>query len=555
MIAEFSQYAIMKNLTSLKDLYIWLYNTWKGYKLQTIINITIGILIVLTDLAFVWGTKLCIDIATHSNSQWNLKSAITILAVLLIMQLLLSYANKWIKATLGAKSTCQMQKDNYRHLLQCDWTALKQYHSGDLLNRLEKDIDSIVIFLTESIPSLLTTLARLAGAFLLLYAMSKALALIIIIICPLFLIISKLYIKKTRKLTHEIRATESEIQTIIQEGLQHITVLKTFEKTLWATDTLNETQEKLKKGIRNKTKYSSISSLTMNFGFSAGYIVTFTWGVINLENGTITYGALIAFMQLIGQIQAPIRNLSRYIPIFINAFTASERIIEVQRIEQEKLLHKPQLKGDVGIEFKNVTFQYHKEHPIFENFSYNFPPHSKTAIIGETGKGKTTLIRLMLSLLHPQQGSIDIYNNTTRLSLTNLSRNNFSYVPQGNTLLNGTIRSNLIIGNEYATDTDMQNALAAACANFVFNSEKGLDTPCGERGNGLSEGQAQRISIARALLKPCSILIMDEATSSLDEETEKKIIKNITDLYPLKTIIFITHRPEILKYCTRILHL
>lgn len=545
----------MEKLTSSKDIFIWLYNTWKGYKLQTIINIAIGILLVFTDLAFVWGTKLCIDIATHNNTRFSLKSAITLLIILLITQLLLSYASKWVKATLGAKSTCQMQKDNYRHLLQCDWSALKQYHSGDILNRLEKDIDSIVTFLTESIPSLLATVTRLIGAFLILYIMNKTLALIIIIICPLFLIISKLYVKKTRLITHDIRTSESKIQTTIQEGLQHITVLKTFGKTLWATEILNETQNNLKKGIKNKTIYSSISSLTMNFGFSAGYIITFTWGVLNLENGIITYGALIAFMQLIGQIQAPIRNLSRYIPIFINAFTASERIIELQAIKQEKLFYKPLLKGDVGIELKNVTFQYPKGRHIFENFSYNFAPHSKTAIVGETGKGKTTLIRLVLSLLHPQKGCIEIYNKTTRLSLTNLSRNNFSYVPQGNTLLNGTIKSNLILGNEYATETDMVNALTAACANFVFNSEKGLDMPCGEGGNGLSEGQAQRISIARALLKPCSILIMNEATSSLDEDTEKNVIKNITNLYPEKTIIFITHRPEILKYCTHVLHL
>lgn len=545
----------MEKLTSSKDIFIWLYNTWKGYKLQTIINIAIGILLVFTDLAFVWGTKLCIDIATHNNTRFSLKSAITLLIILLITQLLLSYASKWVKATLGAKSTCQMQKDNYRHLLQCDWSALKQYHSGDILNRLEKDIDSIVTFLTESIPSLLATVTRLIGAFLILYIMNKTLALIIIIICPLFLIISKLYVKKTRLITHDIRTSESKIQSTIQEGLQHITVLKTFGKTLWATEILNETQNNLKKGIKNKTIYSSISSLTMNFGFSAGYIITFTWGVLNLENGIITYGALIAFMQLIGQIQAPIRNLSRYIPIFINAFTASERIIELQAIKQEKLFYKPLLKGDVGIELKNVTFQYPKGRHIFENFSYNFTPHSKTAIVGETGKGKTTLIRLVLSLLHPQKGCIEIYNQTTRLSLTNLSRNNFSYVPQGNTLLNGTIKSNLILGNEYATETDMVNALTAACANFVFNSEKGLDMPCGEGGNGLSEGQAQRISIARALLKPCSILIMDEATSSLDEDTEKNVIKNITNLYPEKTIIFITHRPEILKYCTHVLHL
>lgn len=545
----------MEKLTSSKDIFIWLYNTWKGYKLQTIINIAIGILLVFTDLAFVWGTKLCIDIATHNNTRFSLKSAITLLIILLITQLLLSYASKWVKATLGAKSTCQMQKDNYRHLLQCDWSALKQYHSGDILNRLEKDIDSIVTFLTESIPSLLATVTRLIGAFLILYIMNKTLALIIIIICPLFLIISKLYVKKTRLITHDIRTSESKIQTTIQEGLQHITVLKTFGKTLWATEILNETQNNLKKGIKNKTIYSSISSLTMNFGFSAGYIITFTWGVLNLENGIITYGALIAFMQLIGQIQAPIRNLSRYIPIFINAFTASERIIELQAIKQEKLFYKPLLKGDVGIELKNVTFQYPKGRHIFENFSYNFTPHSKTAIVGETGKGKTTLIRLALSLLHPQKGCIEIYNKTTRLSLTNLSRNNFSYVPQGNTLLNGTIKSNLILGNEYATETDMVNALTAACANFVFNSEKGLDMPCGEGGNELSEGQAQRISIARALLKPCSILIMDEATSSLDEDTEKNVIKNITNLYPEKTIIFITHRPEILKYCTHVLHL
>lgn len=545
----------MKSLKSSKEIYSWLYHTWKSYKLQAIANITIGILLVITDLLFVWGTKLCIDIATHNNTEWHLKSAIVLLILLLVIQLLLSYANKWVKAILGAQSTCQMQKENYQHLLQCDWTALKHYHSGDILNRLEKDVDTIVTFLTESIPALLTTIMRLVGAFILLYSMNKSLAVIIIIICPIFLIISKLYVKRTRQLTHEIRTTESEVQTTIQEGLQHITVIKVFEKISQASETLNLIQNKLKKEIRNKTKYSSISSLTMNLGFSAGYIITFAWGIINLENGVITYGTLIAFMQLIGQIQSPIRNLSRYIPIFINALTASERIIELQKIRQEHIKEDLPLSGNVGIKLNNITFRYDPEKYIFRNFSYTFPPHSKTAIIGETGKGKTTLIRLMLSLIHQQEGCIEIYNDNTRTSLCDLSRNNFSYVPQGNTLLNGTIKSNLLLGNELATEEEMKQALHMACADFVLHSELGLDITCGEGGVGLSEGQAQRISIARALLKPCNILILDEATSALDEITEKRVIKNIIEFCPEKTMIFITHRPEILKYCTNILHL
>ena len=545
----------MTSLKPSRQIMIWLFQAWKPCRTQSLLNVALGVMIVLIDLAFVWATKLCIDIATRTNTHWHLKSALAILITLLVTQLLLSYASRWVKAILGARATCKMQSHHYEHLLQADWVALKNYHTGDILNRLEKDVNTLVVFLTESVPAFLTTLLRLLGAFVLLYIMNRTLAWIIAIIFPLFLLISKLYVSRTRRLTQAIRASESQMQTAIQEGLQHITVIKVFQKAAHATQVLAQTQDTFKTHVRHKTRYSSLSSLTMNLGFAAGYIFTFGWGVVSLESGVITYGALIAFMQLVGQIQAPIRSLSRYIPLSINALTAGERLMELQKIAQEHIAPCPTLTGSVGIRLHDVCFSYDKSSPILQHFSYDFPPGSKTAIIGETGKGKTTLIRLMLSLLRPQAGILEIYNAQTHLPLTGLSRDNFSYVPQGNTLLNGTVKSNLLLGNEHATDAEMQKALHAACADFVLQSTDGLDMKCGEGGNSLSEGQAQRISIARALLKPCNILILDEATSSLDNKTESMVVNNLMQAFPGKTMVIVTHRPEILKYCTHTLHL
>ena len=449
-----------------------------------------------------------------------------------------------------------------------EWNALRAFHSGNLINRMEQDVNGIVNFLTESIPSLVCTLAQFTGAFFFLFFMDKQLACIVVLILPFFVICSKLYVKRMRKITHNIRDKESAVQSTIQECLQHVLIIKTLRRAVMAAERLHNLQNTLHKEVIHKTRYSTLSSGLINAGFAIGYFATFTWGVFSLQSNVITYGALIAFIQLVGQIQSPVRTLSKFVPIFIEAFTAAERIMEIEQIQQEKATQPTGTTKELsdpshctGIKISNLTFAYPSNEQkasknIFKDFSYDFRPGNIIAIVGETGAGKTTLIRLLLALIQQTEGNILLYDEKGNSAPINAStRCAFSYVPQGNTLLSGTIRENLQWGNPQATDTEMKLALRDAAAHFVFDKPEQLDSRCGEMGDGLSEGQAQRIAIARALLQKAPILLLDEATSSLDPETESMVLKNIVSHHTTQTIILITHRPEALKYCQQTLRL
>ena len=273
-----------------------------------------------------------------------------------------------------------------------------------------------------------------------------------------------------------------------------------------------------------------------------------------MSSGTLTFGGMTAFLQLVNKIQGPARSLTRLVPQFVSVFTAAERLMELEENPLEEQGEPIMLASPCGIRFNDVSFAYEKEEGrVISHLSFDFKPGSCTAILGETGAGKTTLVRMILALIRPQKGLAEIYNDKESQQLSPLHRCNLVYVPQGNTLLSGTIRENLRLGRVTATDEEMAEALHRACADFVMELPAGLDSQCSESGGGLSEGQAQRIAIARALLREGSVMLFDEATSALDPETERQLLQNILANHD-KTILFITHRPAVVDYCDQVLH-
>ena len=537
---------------STKEIYAWLWLAWKGNRTQAMINAIIGLLGVMVSLAVVWGMQHAIDISSHVISG-SIVMAVVVLGILFFADFGLHVASIWVRNLLGIKAQNRMQQQLLDRMLRSEWKGRDSYHSGDVLNRLEFDVTNVVTFLTETIPNSLSTLTLFIGAFTYLALMDWRLAIVIIAMVPFFILLSRVYVRQMRRLVKDVRTSDSKVQSVLQESIQHRVLIKTLESDDFIVNRLETTQNKLRKKVVKKTKFSIFSSTVLQFGFVLGYLIAFAWAAFRLSAGTLTFGGMTAFLQLVNKIQSPARQLTQLVPAFVSVFTAAERLMELEEVPLEKQGDAIELEAPCGIKLNNISYQYFDaDTPVIKDLSFDFHPGSCTAVLGETGSGKTTLIRILLALLKPTSGSVEIYGREERMELNPLMRTNFVYVPQGNTLMSGTIRENLKMGKENATEEEMNKALKKSCADFVLNLPNGLDTVCSEQGGGLSEGQAQRIAIARSLLRDKSIMIFDEATSALDPETEKQLLKNILAHHD-KTVIFITHRPAMVEYCNQVL--
>lgn len=530
----------------------WLWRAWRGNRLQAVLNASIGLLSVVVSLSQVWAVQHAIDVASH-NAEGSIYVAVALMGVLILCYFGLSIASIWVRNILGIRAQNRMQQRLLDRLLRSEWHGKENMHSGDVLNRLEIDVGTVVTFLTETIPSSLSTLALFLGAFIYLFSMDKVLALITVAIVPLFVLLSKVYVAQMRRLTRQVRSSDSKVQSILQETIQNRMLIKTLESDELMVGRLEDTQSELRQNVVKRTVFSVFSHLILNFGFALGYLVAFLWAAVRMSGGTLTFGGMTAFLQLVNRIQNPARSLTKLAPAFVGVFTAAERLMELEENPLEEQGEPLEMAAPCGVRLSDVSYQYDAADGIvISHLSFDFKPGTCTAVLGPTGAGKTTLVRLLLALIRPQAGKAEIYNSADSHELSPLTRCNFVYVPQGNTLMSGTIRDNLRLGRLSATDDDMCEALHQACADFVMELPDGLDTLCAESGGGLSEGQAQRIAIARALLRDRQIMLFDEATSALDPETERQLLRNVLTISG-KTVIFITHRHAVVDFCDQTL--
>ncbi len=523
--------------------------TSKGFRSRIGMIMLIGLAEVVFSLAFVWFSKIIIDTAT-GDRQGDLLYYAILLVVLVILQILFSLLDIRVRRMTEVRMGNAIRYNVFSRLLYTRWQELSSMHSGDMITRIIKDTDDVINVMVTALPLAIVAVTQFIGALVILYILDPTLAMILGIGMPMLALFGKLYYTHMRKYTLEVKESESMITSMVEESLLNQIVIRTFEQQENELSRLEKLQSKLHHSVHKRTNISIFANLMMGATFNGGYITAFLWSTYGLANKTVTFGMVTAYLQLVNRIQRPLFDLIRLLPSIVSAKTAIERLIYMTGFKLEESEDKKLLKGNVTLKIENITFAYSAESkPVLSNFSLVVKPGTMVAVMGETGVGKTTLLRLLLALIKPDSGSIVIEDESEVVTVSERTRSNFVYVPQGGSLFSGTIRENLLIGDAYANDDELTRVLHIASAEFVFDLPSGLDTILGENGAGLSEGQAQRVAIARSLLRPGKILLLDEATSALDSETERIFLKNLKREIADRTVLFITHHAEIASFC------
>lgn len=513
------------------------------------VTVLIGLVRIGASLMFVWVCKKLVDIASGVLVR-PVGPFVALLAGIMLLQLISNVAFNYWQGLTEVKTRLKMQKDLFSHVIHSSWNGREAFHSADTINRMQEDLRVVIDLICVRLPDVIVTLCQLIAASIFLLSLAPNLVWVLLLLMLVAVLGSKMFFKLLRELTNRIRARDSEVQGHIQENLQRRVLVLTLFGTERVMEKMAWLQDDLQDNTIKRLNYNAVARSFLSFGFMSGYAAAFLWGIFGIKAGTVTFGMMTAFLQLVGQIQRPIAEMSRHIPAFINSLTSVERLMDLQELPLEDSEADILLPGAPGIRVSGLSFTYPDDSDlVISGLDFDFKPGTTTVITGPTGAGKSTLVRLILALLKPDTGTIELYDGEHSVPSSVETRCNFTYVPQGNSLLSGSIRENLLLANPTASEEEIREALHVAAADFVFDLPSGLDTLCTEVGAGLSEGQAQRIAIARALLRPCGILILDEASSSLDANTEHRLLDRLASAYKgKKTILFISHREAVSRY-------
>lgn len=510
-------------------------------------------------LGFVYVCKGMVDaaVAALNGAEESLWGWAVGMAGIIVLRILVSAVRTYLQARTDVKMRNKLRARMFDVLLRLQNDGGERRHTGDLLNRVLEDVRVVASAMSVSLPNVFGAGLQFVAALVFLMILDVRLAIVIVVIVPVGVLGGRFVARRLRQMTHDIRRTDSKVQSHLQESMQNLTVLQTMEYTDASSSSLSELQGALYSNEIRRVRFSIVSRIIVSLAMSSGHAIAFIWGAWGISTGVVSFGMMTAFLQLVGQIQRPLMELSQTLPSIIHAMASVDRIIEVEELPSERTEESIMLEGAVGVRLEDVSFAFpDSSADVISEFSYDFAPGSRTAIVGPTGVGKSTLIRLLLSLLRPREGKISLYTDgSVDVTVSPSTRCNLVYVPQGNSLFSGTIRENLLVGNPEASDEQMKEALSVAAADFVEQMPLGLETQCFEKGAGLSEGQAQRIAIARALLRPGKVLLLDEFSSALDAETEEVLMERLTSHMPDRTMIFITHRERIVDFCSATLRL
>ncbi|MBR6510599.1 MAG: ABC transporter ATP-binding protein [Clostridia bacterium] len=548
----------MKLLKNKKDnnfkALLWIFKrTKKHIPLVAIISLFSGI-VSLSGIVLAYLTKIVLDIATKDASGSFFKWAVAILGVVLL-ELILSSADTVLKAYASGKLTISIRKHLFKSLVQKKYVEISKYHSGEVLNRFTSDADIVISSVLSLIPHIIVVFTKLIAGMATLFLLDKKIAVIVLVLGLIIPTIGRFISLKYKRMHKDCQKTEGQIRSFMQECVENIVVLKSFQSIEPFSKKLAQYMNKNFKIKIKRSLLTSSAHFTLNSFFTFSYYLVLLWGASRISDSAMTYGTLMAFLQLVQQLRGPLQTVSGILPQYYQAIASAERLMELGVGDNDKSAETEEnlqvIKSTFsGIEFKDITFAY-KDENILENCSFSVPAGKITALTGESGSGKSTIFKLILGLYEAQAGEI-IVNEIIPLD-TSL-RGLFAYVPQGNLVLSGTVRENISLCNDNISDEDIIKAMKAAeIYDIIAELPDGLDTVLKERGVGLSEGQIQRISIARALLTDATVLLLDEATSALDEQTETKVLNNIKAMSD-KTVLFVTHRNTSLKVCDRIVH-